>query len=194
MELIKSKTYENLAKAFAGECMAQNRYKYIEYGARQKGYKNIAQVLDPVVYQEFNHARMFYSFIQTASEKTIDNIDIASGYPFRMKWDLADNLLFAAEDERDEAERIYPEYARIAEKEGFADIAGLFNNIAAVEHRHSELFTRLHARLANNTLYKANEPVVWKCADCGYEYVGKTAFKTCPLCQAKQGSIMLEGI
>ena len=44
MELIESKTYKNLAKAFAGECMAQNRYKYIEYGARQKGYKNIASV------------------------------------------------------------------------------------------------------------------------------------------------------
>ena len=194
MELKNSKTFDHLARAFAGECMARTRYEFAEYGARKAGYDNIAAIIDEIAYQEFNHARMFYSFIQTASEKTIDNIDIASGYPFRMKWDLADNLLFAAEDERDEAERIYPEYARIAEKEGFADIAGLFNNIAAVEHRHSELFTRLHARLANNTLYKANEPVVWKCADCGYEYVGKTAFKTCPLCQAKQGSIMLEGI
>lgn len=189
MELIKSKTYKNLAKAFAGECMAQNRYKFAEYGARQKGYKNIASIIDEVVYQEFNHARMFYSFIQSASDKTIDDIDIASGYPFRQKWDLADNLLLSAEDETDEAERIYPEYARTAEEEGFADIAGLFRNVAAVESRHAALFTDLHERLATNTLYRSDSPVIWKCADCGYEAESKTAFKICPLCQAKQGSI-----
>ncbi len=194
MELIGSKTYKNLAKAFAGECMAQNRYKYIEYGARQKGYKNIASVIDEIVYQEFNHARMFYSFIQAASNDTICNIDITSGYPFRQKWELADNLAFAAEDEHDEAERIYPEYADIAEDEGFSDIAGLFGNVAAVELRHNELFTRLHELLAGGRLYKADEPTVWRCADCGYEAEGKSAFKVCPLCQAKQGSVVIPGI
>lgn len=193
MELISSKTYKNLAKAFAGECMAQNRYKYIEYGARLKGYKNIASIIDEVVYQEFNHARMFYSFIQSATDETIDNIDIASGYPFRQKWDLTNNLIFAAEDERNEAQRIYPEYAATARREGFDDIAGLFDNVAAVEQRHFELFNRLGEQLGSGKLYKATEPVVWKCSDCGYEYTSKTAFKICPLCQAKQGSIKIDG-
>ncbi len=192
MELIKSKTFKNLAKAYAGECMAQARYKFIEYGARMNGYKNIASLVDEVVYQEFNHSRMFYSFIQTASDKEIANIDISSGYPFKEKWDLLENLRIAAEDEKNEAEKIYPEYARVAEEEGFKDIAGLFRNIIQVENCHKMLFTQLYTQMKNGTLYKKDKPVKWKCGDCGYEATSKTAFKTCPLCQAKQGSIMLK--
>ena len=56
MKLIKSQTYQNLARAFAGECMARTRYEFIEYGARNEGYKNIAEIIDGIAYQEFNHA------------------------------------------------------------------------------------------------------------------------------------------
>ena len=132
MELIKSKTYHNLAKAFAGECMARARYEYLEYGARQQGYKALAAEIDKLAYNEFNHGRMFYSFIQSATTKTIDNIDIASGYPFREKWDLVDNLRLAAQDEEDEGTRIYPAYAKTAREEGFDDVAGLFDNIRSI--------------------------------------------------------------
>ena len=111
MELEKSKTILNLAKAFAGECMARARYEYIEYGARQQGYTALAEVVDKIAYNEFNHSRMFYSFIQSAGNRTIDNIDVQSGYPFREKWDLTENLRLAAEDELDEAEKVYPLYA-----------------------------------------------------------------------------------
>ena len=132
MELEKSKTILNLAKAFAGECMARARYEYIEYGARQQGYTALAEVVDKIAYNEFNHSRMFYSFIQSAGNRTIDNIDVQSGYPFREKWDLTENLRLAAEDELDEAEKVYPLYAETARKEGFSDVAGLFENIIEV--------------------------------------------------------------
>lgn len=192
MKLIESKTYHNLAKAYAGECMARTRYEFIEYGARKEGYKNIAELIDAVVYQEFNHARMLYTFIETADDGIINNIDISSGYPFKEKWNLLENLRLAAEDEGIEAERIYPEYASIAEKEGFKDIAGLFRNLIQVENCHKLLFTQLYEQMKNGTLYKKPAVVKWKCNDCGYEAEGKTAFTTCPLCQAKQGSILLK--
>lgn len=191
MKLKDSKTYNNLAKAYAGECMARTRYKFIAYGAKKEGYKNIANLVEDVIYQEFNHARMLYTFIETASEKTIDNIDICSGYPFKQKWNLLDNLKLAAEDEAIEAERVYPEYARIAREEGFDDIAGLFENLVQVETCHKMLFTQLHEQLKNGTLYKKDAPVKWKCGDCGYEFTGTEAFDECPICQAKQGSIKL---
>ena len=116
MKLKESKTYLNLAKSYAGECQARTRYEFIEYGARQQGYKALAELVDKVVYNEFNHARMFYTFIQQSEEKQIENIDISSGYPFKEKWDLLENLRLAAEDELNEAEKIYPEYARIARR------------------------------------------------------------------------------
>lgn len=191
-DLKNSKTFLNLAKAFAGECQAHVRYKFIEYGARNEGYASLAEIIDKVVYQEFNHARMLYSFIETADKNVIENIDISSGYPFKQKWNLEDNLAFAAEDEKNEADKIYPEYMKTAEAEGFHDIAGLFKNLIQVETCHNMLFTDLHNQMKTGTLYKKPAAVKWKCAGCGYETTAKTAPEICPLCQAKQGVFLLK--
>ena len=81
MKLKDSKTYLNLAKAYAGECQARTRYEFIEYGARYNGYGAIAEIIDKIVYNEFNHARMFYTAIQNADKEEIKNIGkILSGY------------------------------------------------------------------------------------------------------------------
>ena len=64
MKFKDSKTYKNLARSYAAECQARTRYEFIEYGARYNGYKNIADIIDEIVYQEFNHARVFYTLIQ----------------------------------------------------------------------------------------------------------------------------------
>lgn len=190
MDLIKSKTYLNLAKAYAGECQARVRYEFIEYGARQKGYSQLAELIDKIVYNEFNHARMLYTKIQDASDKEITNIDIASGYPFKQKWDLVENLKLAEEDEKAEIE-IYKNYASVAEKEGFPDIAFLFEKLAGIENCHALRFNELYTQLKDGSIYKKQKEVKWKCADCGYEPIGKSAPKVCPVCQAKQGSFML---
>ncbi len=192
MELLKSKTYENLAKAYAGECQARTRYEFIEYGARNEGFVAMANLIDKVAFNEFNHARMFYSFIQSATKHEIEDIIIDSGYPFKQKWNLLDNLKFAANDEKNEAERIYPEFERIAREEGFTDIANLFKNVISVEKCHKMLFEQLYTQLKDGTLYSKKEAVKWKCGDCGYEATGKTAFEVCPLCGAKQGRVLLK--
>lgn len=192
MNLKESKTYNNLAKTYAGECQAYIRYKFIEYGARMQGYECLAEIIDTVVFNEFNHARMFYTFIQKADNKTIDNIDISSGYPFKEKWDLVENLKLAAEDESFEENRIYPEYAKVAREEGFEEIAKLFDDIIQVESCHRKLFTDLYTQMKNGTLYKKPKSVKWKCADCGYEATAKEPWKKCPICGAEQGKVMIK--
>ena len=173
MKLKDSKTYLNLARSYAGECQARTRYEFIEYGARMQGYKQLAELVDKVVFNEFNHARMFYTFIQQSEEKQVGNIDVA------------------AEDELDEAERIYPEFAATAREEGFPEIAALYDNIIQVETCHHKLFSELYRQMKSGTMYKKKEKVKWKCADCGYEATSKEAWQECPLCKAKQGSVML---
>lgn len=192
MKLKDSKTYVNLAKSYAGECQARTRYEFIVYGARMNGYKYLAELVEKVVYNEFNHARMFYTFIQQSEEKQVENIDIASGYPFKEKWDLQANLRIAAEDEMDEATRIYPEYAKTARAEGFTEIAKLYEDIIQVETCHQKLFSQLYEQMKSGTMYKKKEKVKWKCADCGYEATAKEAWQECPLCKAKQGSVMIQ--
>ena len=107
------------------------------------------------------------------------------------KWDLVENLRIAAEDELDEAERIYPEFAATAREEGFPEIAKLYEDIIGVETCHHKLFKQLYEQMKKGTMYKKKEKVKWKCADCGYEATSKEAWKECPLCKAKQGSVML---
>ena len=190
MNLIESQTYQNLAKAYAGESQARIRYEFIEYGARKEGYACLAEVIDKIVYNEFNHARMFYTKIQDASDKNIVNIDISAGYPFKQKWNLLENLKLASEDEENET-LLYPEFAKVAKKEGFNDIANLFNNIAQIENCHKLLFLDLYNQLKSGTLYKKTKAVKWKCSACGYEQTAKKACEICPVCQAKQGFVHL---
>ena len=190
MKLKESQTYLNLARAYAGECQARTRYEFIEYGARYNGYKNIADIIDEIIYQEFNHARMFYTFIQKSEEKQIDNIEVTAGFPFREKWDLQENLRLAALDEEKES-GIYEEFAKTAEAEGFPEIAQLFLDVKAVEEYHRQIFLELYTQMKDKTLYKKENPVTWICADCGYMATSEEAWDECPLCKAKQGSIKL---
>ncbi len=192
MQLAESKTYVNLANAYAGECQARTRYEFMEYGARYNGYKTMSEIIDTIIYQEFNHARMLYTFIQQASDKPIKNIDLGSGFPFKQKWNVQENLGFAADDEHSEAVKIYPAFAKTARKEGFEDVAKLFENLSKVEAQHEKIFRELFTQMKEGTLYKKETAVTWKCADCGYEASGTEAWDECPLCKAKQGSVLLK--
>ncbi|MCX4361997.1 MAG: rubrerythrin family protein [Clostridia bacterium] len=192
MKLKDSQTYKNLARAFAGECQARTRYEFIEYGARKEGFKALADIIDKIAFQEFTHSRMIYSFIQSADDGTIDNIEICTGYPFRQKWNLMENLKLSAEDEGIEAEKLYPEFAKTAKEEGFHDIAALFNNLVKIEETHKNEFMRLYKLFKEGKLYKSDTPVVWKCPECGYESTSKQAFEICPVCQAKQGVVKIK--
>ncbi|MBO5925987.1 MAG: rubrerythrin family protein [Clostridia bacterium] len=184
MELKKSKTFENLKKAFIAECCARTRYEFVEYGERYNGYEGIATVIDEIAYQEFNHARMLYTQIQNAVEGTIDNEEVCVSLPFRQKWDLLDNLKFTAEDEGDEAV-FYEKASKTDEEEGFPEFAKLFTMINAVELKHKKILLFLHDKFKNGDLYKAETNKRWTCPACGYELTGEEVPEKCPLCQAK---------
>ena len=134
MQLSDSKTLGNLAKAFAGECQAHIRYKFIEYGARLNGYTALAELVDKVVYNEFNHARMLYTFIQKSSDEEIKNLQICGGFPFKEKWDLVENLRLAAEDEEQEFKDIYPMFRAVAMEEGFKEITWIDTGCVISSH------------------------------------------------------------
>ena len=180
MKLIESKTYSNLARAYMAECGARSRYEFCEYGFRYNGYEAIAQLIDKIAYQEFNHARMLYMKLQDAELKQIDNIDVCAGFPFKEKWDLLNNLKLLSQDEMDEA-KAYEEFENTARKEGFDDIANLFNMIRDVEVRHSKVFQELYNQMKDKKLYKKAKAVACICPACGYVSFNKTAWETCPL-------------
>ncbi len=191
MKLEQSQTFTNLAKAYAGECQARTRYEFIEYGARNQGYKAMAEIIDKIVYNEFNHARMFYTKMQDAGEEALKSVKLCGDFPFKEKWDLTQNLKFAAEDEEAEI-KLYPKFAKVAEEEGFPEIATLFRQIAEIEKAHKKTFLTLYKQMSEKSLYSKPKPTEWKCSACGYTSTDKQAFETCPVCMEKQGGVFLK--
>lgn len=189
MQFENTETFKNLARAFAGECQAGMRYQMIAKLALKENMKTLSDTVRTVAKNETLHATRFFNKIieKTGSR---DNIGFDAGYPFHMG-SLEESLKFAAQDEHDEMEDIYPSFAVTAKKEGFEDVAALFKMVAEVEGQHKIIFQYLHDGVRNGTLYKSESPILWICSECGYMHVATEAWKTCPLCKAGQGYVNL---
>ncbi|MBQ8342924.1 MAG: rubrerythrin family protein [Clostridia bacterium] len=189
MEFAKTETYKNLARSFAGECQAGMRYQMIAKLAMQEKLKTLADAIRTIAKNETVHATQFFNkMIQKSGSR--DNVEFDAGYPFHAGT-LVEGLKFAAMDEKNETEDIYPSFALTAQKEGFEDVAALYKMIADVEAHHQKVFRYLHDAVKNGTLYKSEHPMLWICSECGFMHVGEEAWKVCPLCKAEQGYVDL---
>ena len=165
------------------------RYQLIAREATAQGFHALADTIRTVAKNETNHARVFFEEIQK-NAGSCDNIDIEAGYPFHAGT-IAEGLRFAALDEKEESEVIYPGFAKIAKEEGFGQIALKFEQVAKVENRHRILFEYLFEAFENGSLYRAERPMLWICGECGYMHTSKEAWNLCPLCGASQGEVEL---
>ncbi len=189
MDFTKTQTFHNLARAFAGECQAGMRYQLTAKAAMKQGYEVLADTIRTIAKNETNHAKVFFeALLQNAGSQ--DDIRIEASYPFHAGT-VEDNLRFAAIDEQDEAENLYPSFARIAREEGFGQIALKFEQVAKVEENHKIIFGYLHEAFKDGSLYKAERPMLWICGECGYMHTSKEAWNICPLCGASQGEAEL---
>lgn len=191
-KLKESETYYNLAKAFAGESMARNRYTFLHEMAKDQNLYTLADIIKELADNEMHHAKMFYSYIQKSTDSIIENIDIEGSYPFKENDNFINSFILAYENEKDEALDIYPEFARVAEREGFLEIKELFLKIASVEEYHMALLEEMYIQLKDNTVYKKDEAEIWKCSACGYQYESKNAYAKCPLCLEPVGKTYLK--
>ncbi|MDE6274832.1 MAG: rubrerythrin family protein [Clostridiales bacterium] len=189
MEFIKTQTFYNLARSFAGECQAGMRYQLIVKQAMAQGYKVLADTIRTIAKNETSHAKIFFDAIQNNAGSQ-ENVHIDANYPFHAGT-LEENLRFAANDEEAEAESLYPNFAKIAKDEGFGQLALKFEQVAKVEHNHRIIFEYLFEAFKDGSLYAAERPMLWICDECGYMHTTKEAWKICPLCGASQGEVEL---
>lgn len=190
-ELKGTKTEKNLAKSFAGESQARMRYDYFAKIAKKEKYGHIAQVFDETAFNEIQHAKIFYKYITDGKEDIESALEVLvdMNYPFGYS-DTKHNLKYAGDGEDEETE-MYPEFAKVADEEGFPEIAASFRNIAEVEKAHRNRYYSLHKRLEDGTLFKSTEDRYWKCVNCGYIYDGDSAPLLCPACKHPQGYFKL---
>lgn len=96
------------------------------------------------------------------------------------------NLKAAASGENSEWMSMYPRMAQEAREEGFADLAVMFEGIAAIEKAHQERYQRLQKAIEEGSVFKKASPVTWKCRNCGHLHEADAAPQLCPVCKHPQ--------
>ncbi len=180
---------ENLAKAFAGESQARNRYTFYANVAKKEGYEKVMEVFLLTAEQEREHAKWLMRLINVLKKKcdeTFDVINIEAEVP-TILGNTVENLKAAIAGENYEHTQMYPEFADIAEKEGYKDIADRLRAIAVAEKHHEERFKKLLEEIEGGTIFKKEEKVFWTCMKCGYVHEGKEPPDVCPSCSHPKG-------
>ena len=169
MELKGSKTEANLWAAFAGESQARNKYSYYASKAKKDGYQQIAALFEETANNDKEHAKIWFKLLHGG--KVADTVT---------------NLKDAAAGENDEWTDMYPTFAKVAEEEGFHDIAKLFLAVAEIEKEHEQRYLKLLQNIEDGIVFSRDGDKIWKCRNCGHVHIGKEAPEVCPVCDHPQ--------
>jgi rubrerythrin len=176
MDLKGSKTEKNLLAAFAGESQARNRYTFFASVAKKEGYEQIAAIFRETADNEKEHAELFFKYLKGGM------VELNAAYPAGVIAPTTENLEAAAEGEKMEWGTIYPNFADMAEQEGFSEVAETFRNVAKVEAYHERRYLKLLENVTQGKVFRKNTPIKWKCRNCGYVFEGTEVPDKCPVC------------
>lgn len=171
-----TKTERCIVAAYVSESTAYTRYTFYAKQADKEEYFPIGQIFRETADNELHHAKVFFKMLQGGSVNV--DLDVDSG----VIGDTATNLAIAAEEERVEGVEQYQASAKIADEEGFSEIAEHFRAIAKVEETHRRRFDAYLKQVKEGTVWKREKPIKWKCLVCGYIYEGTTPPDPCPAC------------
>jgi len=171
-----TQTEQNLLKAFAGESQARTRYTFFASVAKKEGYEQIAAVFMETADQEKEHAKRFFKFLEGG------DVTITATYPAGKIGTTQENLLAAAKGENEEWDVLYPDFAKVAEEEGFPAVAAAFRAISTVEAEHEKRYLKLLSRITDGDFFRRDGKIWWQCRNCGYIVEAEEAPKACPAC------------
>lgn len=188
MEMKGSKTEKNLLTAFAGESQARNRYTYFASQAKKDGFMQIMAIFEETANQEKEHAKRLFKFLEGGE------VEVAAAFPAGVIGTTSENLQAAAAGEDHETTQMYPDFAKVADKEGFGEIADVFRRIAVAEARHRDRYLALDKNITEGTVFKKGKKVRWVCRNCGYVHEGESAPDECPACAHPQAHFELDAL
>ena len=165
MELKGSKTEQNLMTAFAGECQAHTKYAWYAKQAQKDGSIVLRDIFNETSQNEDAHAKVWFKYLHDG------------GVP-----DTKANLKDAWEGENFEYTEMYADFAKVAEEEGFKEIAAKMRMIGNIEMHHRDRYQKMLEELENGGLFKQPNKVKWICLNCGYIAESTTAPVKCPVC------------
>lgn len=171
-----TQTEKNLVIAYAAESMAYSRYTFYAAQADKENYFPIGEIFRETASNELRHAKVFFKFLEGGSVEV--NVAVDAG----IIGDTASNLTTAMKEEETEGVELYTNAAKVAEKEGFPEIASHFRAIASIEQHHHDRFARYLKQVQDGTVWKRDKPITWRCLVCGYTFVGTEPPAVCPAC------------
>lgn len=171
-----TRTEENLLKSFAGESQARNRYWFFSSVAKKEGFEQISALFLETAENEKEHAKVFFKYLEGG------DTEITAAYPAGRIGTTAENLLASAEGEKMEWSVLYPDFADVADAEGFPEVAESFRRIAKVESWHERRYRKLLENVEARRVFARETLVRWKCRNCGYVHEGPDALDECPAC------------
>jgi rubrerythrin len=186
-DLKGTQTEKNILAAFAGESQARNRYTYYASKAKKEGYVQISDIFTETANQEKEHAKRLFKLLEGGE------VEVAGAFPAGTIDSTTENLKAAAAGENHEHTEMYPGFAKIAEEEGFSNIADIFRAIAVAEKQHEKRYLDLAANIDAGQVFKRDTQQVWRCRNCGYLSEGNEAPEICPACDHPQAHFELLG-
>lgn len=155
-----TKTYEDLAAAFAGESQARNTYLAFAKKADEEGFAQVARLFRAAAAAEFVHAQNHLRAMQGVKS-------------------TAENLSAAVNGENYEVVTMYPPFIEDAIADGDKRAKTSFEYAWKVEQEHEELY-----RGALESLGKEEESYdYYVCPVCGHTHP-RGAPDRCPVCGA----------
>lgn len=180
MSIKGTRTEQNLLKSFAGESQARMRYTYFAKQAKKDGYEKVRVIFEETADQEKEHAKRMFKFLEGGM------VEITAMYPAGKIGTTIENLREAATGENEEWTELYPEFARVADEEGFKDVANMYRMISNAEKHHEARYRALLEDIEKGEMFKKSGKVEWRCLNCGYIHNGTEALEKCPACEHPQ--------
>ena len=121
-----TQTEKNLVISYAAESMAYSRYQFYAAQADKENYFPIGQVFRETADNELRHAKVFFKFLEGGA------VDVNVGVDAGIIGTTEQNLAVAAKEEKEEGFEMYQAFAKVADQEGFAEVASHFRAIAEI--------------------------------------------------------------
>jgi len=159
-----AKTKKNLQNAFDGESQANHRYLAYSNRAKDEGYPEVARLLGAIADAETVHALNHL--------KVMGLVDSTKS-----------NIAKSLEDEREEIDKMYPEYVKQADKEENGRAKESFGHALAVERVHHQLLKEAQKMVDQGKDLEKKDLVV--CPVCGNTIWGEIP-DVCPICHTEK--------
>lgn len=171
-----TQTEKNIVASYLNESQSYARYTYYAQQADKEKYFPIGEIFRETALNELHHAKVFLKMLGGGTVTGCVSVDALPPTT------TEENLSISMGEEEIGGVQAYHEFAKVAESEGFPEIASHFLAIAEAEQHHLDRFTLLYNQVKAGTVWKREKPIQWRCLVCGYVHEGTTPPTVCPAC------------